>query len=359
MSVNFGYYLKGSQMGDTDPMTKTNFTGLSPSQLKWFANDNRVAEIYGSYKNGKGSIWIYQACQKTNLLNLSSEQPDRTKVIEIINNAKLIHEFLLKYILVVKNTLKIEVTSIGQFQNVLRVPFGFCPLDIQRKPTKEDNFVVTDDSAPGSGTLSNQRRSIHTFDKLLALYMMHCLGGNYHGYYATAFTKTEFHRDNFHSEVCLFETKGIIEPVGRYILAKKPSDPNYYRGFIKYNNVEPRKYNYTISGVTGVPRHISNPQAENPQIKKCYMISNPSSKIEQVLHQVYGHALIKVPEPPVEPPASPEPPTPMETDLNNGTMTDFKECNDKDYIHILQSSMNIDNIVDMTKFPQDMIIDDK
>ena len=223
-----GYYFKGSQMRDIDPITDTKFHGISKTQLKWFTKDNNVAEVYGAYNGGKGSVWIYELRRKHKLLNLSNNSLHREELLAAINDSNKVFKFMAEYALVIQNGLKIELpNSVEKFQIMLKVPFGMCSLENQEKIKRKDLNLV-DDNTP----TSNERLSFHNYDKLLALYMKYAFKETYDGYYADKFTSS-FHKNLFHSEICLFETNGLIVTKGRYILVKKHSQ--YFRAFINYN----------------------------------------------------------------------------------------------------------------------------
>ena len=292
-----GYYFKGSQMRDIDPITDTKFHGISKTQLKWFTKDNNVAEVYGAYNGGKGSVWIYKLVRKHKLLNLSQNSSEHRKVLlDEINASNKVINFMAEYALVIKNGLKIELpNSVEKFQIMLKVPFGMCSLENQEKikniKKKPLDMVLVDDN-----TQSNQRLSFHNYDKLLALYMKYAFKETYDGYYADKFTSS-FHKNLFHSEICLFETKDLIVTKGRYILVKKHSQ--YFRAFINYNTT-----------------NIIKTSIEYTPAKQFYIDVDKTRGIENILEVVYNHKPVKIDS--------------MDTDANTNGEIDFKNNTDTD-----------------------------
>ena len=164
------FLYKGFQVKDstkTNPLESTNFTGVDVNKFKWFTKEHWNAEVYGQFKNGKGSVWIYKVVKSQRLLDFSNPGTKRTILDYITANHKVFFDEMNPTNGKDKifEMFKIKCTSAEDLKNKLLFPFGLCSLS-QQFNIKYENKI----SAQGDTGESLQRCSYHTYDKLFVFF---------------------------------------------------------------------------------------------------------------------------------------------------------------------------------------------
>jgi hypothetical protein len=237
-----------------DPMNTTSFQGIPPNMYKWITDDPHVAEIYGS---GAGrSVWVYELKKPTYVLNIYDENKAVTTMRSMGILEKVITAGSTSY-----SANELIGNLIGNLdkQDALKIPFGLHDPFTQAR--------LTGTLLPGLFNFNSrvfttspkifQRMSHHNFDKYLTLFMFEKRGDileqikklypielqnqnqnslykeftdlGINGYCASRWN-SDWHGNNFHSEICLFTTE--------YQDAQTKNTPIIFKGLYKVENNE-------------------------------------------------------------------------------------------------------------------------
>lgn len=180
------FFFKGTK-DLTDPMnTKSVFSnyGIGDNEYKWVAEDPHVAEIYASESGG--SVWVYRLSKPTYVLRVYDGDL-KTGATTTRNSLRVLTNVIDKYHADFDRFDKVRAFQQKQQQQyfkmldnnavhpstALKLPFGLIPVSEQVYVENKMYTHVPSVDASHSYCWSKmfQRKSYHTYDKYLVLFM--------------------------------------------------------------------------------------------------------------------------------------------------------------------------------------------